>query len=160
MSEAGSPPRRVVCAIDADGAAVVAADGPAPLLGGGGTPVWQIWAADGPPQIGEAEPTRGRDFFPPPAGSRVYVSEMPVDPHPIDPASRLHATATIDFAIVVSGRVRLFQGDGSTVEIGPGEILVQAGSEHAWENPGPEPARIVFVLLGAAPGRAGEASDA
>jgi mannose-6-phosphate isomerase-like protein (cupin superfamily) len=148
-SEAGPPPRRIVCAIDPDGADVVAADGPAPAVEGLGFSIWRIWAADGPPAIGDPDPAHGPDFFPPPGGSRLYVSEMPVDATPIDPSTRLHATATVDFAIVISGRVRMFQGDGTEVEVGPGEIVVQPGTEHAWENPGPDVARVAFVLLGA-----------
>lgn len=74
---------------------------------------------------------------------------MPVDPAPIDPASRMHATVTVDFAIAPGGRVRLYQGDGTAVEVGAGEIVVQPGTEHAWENPGPDPARVAFILLGA-----------
>jgi hypothetical protein len=145
---AGGAPRRIVCAED-DGAAVVAADGAARPVAHTAASVWEIWAADGPPEIGEAKPARGATFFPPPPGSRVYLSEMPVDPHPIDPAARMHATDTVDFAIVVSGRVRLFQGDGSDVLLEPGDAVVQTGTEHAWEIPGPDPARVVFVLLGA-----------
>jgi mannose-6-phosphate isomerase-like protein (cupin superfamily) len=149
VSEVGGPPRRIVCATDADGAAVVVADGPAPEVDAPGLAVWRIWAADGPPEIGEAEPAHGPSFFPPPGGSRVYVSEMPVDPTPIDPAGRLHATETVDFAIVLSGRVRLYQGDGTEVVVAAGEIVVQPGTEHAWENPGPDVARVAFILLGA-----------
>jgi len=149
VTEGDGPPRGIVCAIDPEGAAAVAADGPAPEVEGPGAAVWRIWAADGPPEIGEAEPAHGPSFFPPPGGSRVYVSEMPVDPSPIDPATRLHATETVDIAIVLSGRVRLFQGDGTDVEVGPGEIVIQPGTEHAWENPGPDPARVAFILLGA-----------
>ncbi|MBS1886063.1 MAG: cupin domain-containing protein [Actinobacteria bacterium] len=145
----GAPPRRIVCALDDAGAAAIAADGPALPVDHTAGAVWRIWAADGPAQIGAAEPAHGPEFFPPAGGSRVYLSEMPVDPNPIDPATRMHATDTVDFAIVVSGRVRLIQGDGSQVEVVPGAVIVQAGTEHAWENPGPDPARIVFVLLGA-----------
>jgi mannose-6-phosphate isomerase-like protein (cupin superfamily) len=152
VSETGGAPRRIVCAIGADGAAVVAADGPAPAVDAPGLAVWRIWATDGPPKIGEAEPAHSPSFFPPPGGSRVYVSEMPVDLTPIDPATRLHATETVDFAFVLAGRVRLYQGDGTAVEVGAGEIAIQPGTEHAWENPGPDPARVAFVLLGAQPG--------
>jgi hypothetical protein len=151
-SNDGGAPRRIVCGLDAEGRATVVADGPAAAVDGAGFDVWRIWAADDPPALGEAEPAYGASFFPPPGGSRLYVSEMPVDPAPIDPASRMHATETVDFAIVLGGRVRLHQGDGTAVEVGPGEIVVQPGTAHAWENPGPEPARVAFVLLGAAVG--------
>lgn len=150
MSEsAPQPPRRIVCAYDEAGDAIFAVDEPAAPVGHTEASVWQIWAADGEPEIGEAAPAHGADFFPPPSGSRVYMSEMPVDPRPVDPAVGMHATDTIDFAIVVSGSVRLFQGDGTDTMLHQGDVVVQAGTEHAWENPGPEPARVVFVLLGA-----------
>ena len=43
-----------------------------------------------------------------------------------------HATATIDVDVIVSGRVRLdLPGDRST-ELGPGDVVVQRGTNHRW----------------------------
>lgn len=41
--------------------------------------------------------------------------------------------------------------DGETVALGPGDVLVQRGTYHAWRNPGPDACRMVFVLVDAVP---------
>ncbi|NIP78746.1 MAG: cupin domain-containing protein, partial [Gemmatimonadetes bacterium] len=63
----------------------------------------------------------------------------------------LHATASIDYVIVLSGAVVLALDDGVTVELNPGDVVVQNGTPHAWYNPGDEPARLVAVLVGTPP---------
>ncbi|MGE0066506.1 MAG: cupin domain-containing protein [Solirubrobacterales bacterium] len=151
MSERpGSSPRRIVAAHDAAGKATITADEPAPKLATeSGMDVWQVWAADGQPRLGDGDPPAEPSFFPAPNGSRVYVSDMAADGGRVDVSGRMHATATIDFAFVVSGSVCLTQGDGTEVTLNPGECLIQTGTLHGWHNPGSEPARVVFVLLGA-----------
>jgi len=49
----------------------------------------------------------------------------------------------------VSGRVILELDDGATVELGPGDTVIQNGTRHAWRNPYEEPCQIVVVLVGA-----------
>jgi EutQ-like cupin domain len=40
----------------------------------------------------------------------------------------MHTTVTIDFEYVLSGRVVLELDDGATVELGPGDTVVQNGT--------------------------------
>ena len=61
----------------------------------------------------------------------------------------MHTTDTIDLEYVVSGRVVLELDDGQTRELGPGDVVVQNGTRHAWRNPFSEPCRMVVVLMGA-----------
>jgi mannose-6-phosphate isomerase-like protein (cupin superfamily) len=61
----------------------------------------------------------------------------------------MHTTSTIDYEYVVSGRVILELDDGATVELGPGDTVVQNGTRHAWRNPFTEPCVLVVVLVGA-----------
>jgi quercetin dioxygenase-like cupin family protein len=63
----------------------------------------------------------------------------------------MHTTVTIDVEYVVSGRIVLELDDGATVELGPGDTVVQNGTRHAWRNPFDEPATLVVVLIGATP---------
>ena len=63
----------------------------------------------------------------------------------------MHTTVTIDFEYVVSGRVVLELDDGASVELGPGDTVVQNGTRHAWRNPFDETATLVVVLIGATP---------
>jgi mannose-6-phosphate isomerase-like protein (cupin superfamily) len=64
-------------------------------------------------------------------------------------APGMHTTDSIDFEYVISGRVVLELDDGETVELGPGDTVVQNGTRHAWRNPFSEPCRMVVVLIGA-----------
>jgi mannose-6-phosphate isomerase-like protein (cupin superfamily) len=61
----------------------------------------------------------------------------------------MHTTDTIDFEYVISGRVVLELDDGATMELGPGDTVVQNGTRHAWRNPFSEPCRMVVFLVGA-----------
>ena len=61
----------------------------------------------------------------------------------------MHTTDTIDFAYVISGRAVPELDDGVTVEVGPGDTVVQNGTRHAWRDPFSEPCRMVVVLIGA-----------
>jgi mannose-6-phosphate isomerase-like protein (cupin superfamily) len=71
----------------------------------------------------------------------------------LDPArgAGMHATATVDFCVVVSGRVILGLEDGQ-VELGPGDCVVQRGTWHAWRNPWEEPCVLAFTMLRTGPG--------
>ncbi len=61
----------------------------------------------------------------------------------------MHTTATVDYEFVVSGRALLELDDGATVEVGPGDTVIQNGTRHRWQNPFEEPCRMVVVLVGA-----------
>jgi len=64
-------------------------------------------------------------------------------------APGMHTTDTIDFEYVISGRAVLELDDGVSVELGPGDTVVQNGTRHAWRNPFDEPCRMVVFLVGA-----------
>lgn len=65
--------------------------------------------------------------------------------------SPMHRTSSIDYGIVIEGEVELELDDGARCTIGPGGIIVQRGTMHAWRNRTDKPCRIVFVLIEAAP---------
>ena len=58
----------------------------------------------------------------------------------------MHRTETIDYAIVLEGEITLLLDD-SEVVLGPGDVLVQRGTNHAWSNRGTIPAKIAFILI-------------
>lgn len=39
--------------------------------------------------------------------------------------------------------------DGATVELGPGNTVVQNGTRHAWHNSFSEPCRMIVFMVGA-----------
>jgi quercetin dioxygenase-like cupin family protein len=63
----------------------------------------------------------------------------------------MHRTETIDYAILLSGKCDLELDDGKLVHLGPGDIVVQRGTIHAWVNNGPGPCVFAFVLIDANP---------
>lgn len=58
----------------------------------------------------------------------------------------MHLTKTIDFIIVVEGKLRLVLDEGDRL-LGPGDVVVQRGTNHAWVNEGSVPAITVAVLI-------------
>jgi quercetin dioxygenase-like cupin family protein len=61
----------------------------------------------------------------------------------------MHTTNTIDFEVVLSGRIVLELDDGAETELHPGDTVVQNGTRHRWTNPGDEPAVIAVFMVGA-----------
>ena len=143
----------------------------------------RIWVTDAsPPQIGayrdavlhhpqRLEPPRGGSVcrivtFPPDDVFRGKVGAAEVEayframgspaastfsakaPHPY-----MQKTPTLDFCLVLEGEITLVLDDGSATTVGRGELVVQRGTDHAWENRSEQPVRILFVLV------AGEFAD-
>lgn len=61
----------------------------------------------------------------------------------------MHETPTLDYVTVLQGALVLELDDGESVELHPGDTVVQQGTRHAWRNRSNEPATISVVLLGA-----------
>jgi hypothetical protein len=79
------------------------------------------------------------------AFAEAGASHCRVDPrrHPM-----MHTTATIDYVVVLQGRVMLLL-DEAEVPLRPFDVVVQRGANHYWLNPGPDPALLMGVLLDA-----------
>ena len=61
-----------------------------------------------------------------------------------------HATDTVDYAICLEGEVWAVLDDDETL-MRPGDVLIQRGTYHAWSNRSDRIARMLFVLIDAAP---------
>lgn len=143
-------PRRIVTAHDANGRGTVWYDGPAPASHqiGDGTTYHDIWltsTAPAPITATEDEPMKTDEIVGPPGnGTLARIVDMP-------PGSKcaMHRTETIDYGAVLAGEVTLVLDDDSATTARSGDVIVQRGTEHAWENRSQAPARILFVLVGA-----------
>lgn len=62
-------------------------------------------------------------------------------PHP-----GMHATDTVDYAIVLEGEIYAVMDDGETL-LRAGDVLIQCGTLHAWSNRSNRYARIAFILI-------------
>jgi quercetin dioxygenase-like cupin family protein len=65
-------------------------------------------------------------------------------------APRNHRTESIDYAVVMAGEIDM-EIDGATVRLRQGDVLVQRGTIHNWNNRGSVPCVIAFVLIAATP---------
>jgi len=59
-----------------------------------------------------------------------------------------HKTRTLDYAIVLEGEVFAMMDVGET-KMGPGDVLIQRGTNHAWSNRSNASCRIAFILIDA-----------
>lgn len=57
-----------------------------------------------------------------------------------------HRTNTLDYIFVLDGPVELALDDG-TVELNPGDAVVQRQTNHAWRNRGENPIRLLNVMI-------------
>jgi uncharacterized cupin superfamily protein len=58
----------------------------------------------------------------------------------------MHRTRSIDYGIVLEGEIYLILDD-SEVLLRTGDVVVQRGTDHAWENRSDRVARMAFILV-------------
>jgi hypothetical protein len=158
MSTARSA-RRVVTGHDANGKSVILSDGPPPNVRTKGTGVdfveiWNTQGAPAPIHSVELEPTDGPLVVPPArSGSKIRVNVfhpghiLKLPPRADGRHPMMHRTRSIDYGIVLEGEIYMILDD-TEVLLQAGDIVVQRGTDHAWENRTDKVARMVFVLIG------------
>ncbi len=170
--------RRVVTGKDARGKSIAMSDSMVPNLQGmkeWGSRNALLWVTDSAPagfsmdrdaadrQIGIDPPPNGAIFrvveFTPEKDisgdyntrvqrmrERGLKPEGPSRDNPRHP--NMHRTRTIDYAVVLSGKIDMLLDD-SEVHLKTGDVLVQQGTNHAWVNRGDEPCQIAFIMIDA-----------
>lgn len=98
-----------------------------------------------------------------PNGSTFGVNSFParsagktVDMNAIDPAMEsgqdgdpaMHSSETIDYEVVISGKVDVDLPGGKSRTLEPGDLLVMAGVTHAWRNPYDEDCVYLVITIG------------
>lgn len=63
----------------------------------------------------------------------------------------MHRTDSLDYLVVISGVLTMIMGDGSEVDLHPGDCVVQQGTDHAWANRGYDIVQLAAVLIDATP---------
>jgi quercetin dioxygenase-like cupin family protein len=170
--------RRVVTGHNEAGQSVVVFDGPPSNANErNGAGIAQIWATDSSPVDNQTEndaALRKVKLALPPLGSLFWLCKVaPTSQTSAAEAQRnaakalerfgagdavrpsggrpdMHATRTLDYAVVLSGEITLILDQGE-VTLKPLDTVVQRGTNHTWENRGTQPALIAFVLLDAKP---------
>jgi quercetin dioxygenase-like cupin family protein len=149
-----SATRRIVTGHTANGRSVVVCDGPVPHTRSlPGAKFDEVWSMDSAPAVlglsPAGEPTSGglRIALGSGAGNLIRVIEfLPASAG--GKRSPMHRTKTIDYGIVLAGEIALILSD-SEVLLRAGDVVVQRGTDHAWENRSELPAKMVFVLMDA-----------
>ena len=142
-----SIPRRVVTGHDEHGVSVFASDGPVPVVrtAPDGALFYEVWGTDAMPAPigpGEPDPTVGALSVPPtPNGTKIRINEFP--PGVVSP---MHRTQSVDYGIVLSGEMVLVLDDSERV-LRAGDVVVQRGTDHRWENRSDQTARMAFILV-------------
>jgi mannose-6-phosphate isomerase-like protein (cupin superfamily) len=170
--------RRVVTGHDAQGRSVFLQDDYAPnvkeMASMPGLALTDLWETDGAPasNAGSADAADRPVHLEPPAnGTILRIVEFPPDSMWRDRADAreafdsigaghapvkgssdpmMHRTATVDYIIVLKGEIFAIMDEGET-KLGPGDILVQRGTNHSWSVRGDEPCIIAAVLVNARP---------
>lgn len=140
-----------------------------------GTVFHEVWSTSQSPAIVDngSDPTLGPLVLPPPhGGTRIRFVDIPPDtpeflahgatrmhdafsqvgdaaastvkadsPHPL-----MHRTESVDYGVVMEGELTLVLDEGE-VQLRPGSVVVQRGTNHAWANRSGAPCRMLFVLV-------------
>jgi hypothetical protein len=152
------PARRIITGHDDRGRSVVLSDGMPPNIRdkGSGVDFLEIWNTVGTPapiRSKEPEPTDGPLHVPPPPlGTRIRLNDFyPGHIEKLPPRAdgrhpMMHRTRSIDYGIVLEGEIYLILDD-SEVLLRSGDVVVQRGTDHAWENRSNRLARMAFILV-------------
>ena len=62
-------------------------------------------------------------------------------------AAPMHRTESVDVGVVLEGETWLLLDDGSETRVGPGDAVVQRGTNHAWANRSDRAVRMVFAMI-------------
>jgi hypothetical protein len=148
--------RRVVTGHDAHGKSIVLSDGPPPqyhsMLGPSiGADFFEIWSvASAVPILTATEPQEPNErafTIMPTSGHLLRIIEI----YPLSEGGErtvMHRTKTLDYVVVIDGELVLLLDD-SEVSLRKGNVVVQRGTDHAWENRSDKRAMIAFFHIDA-----------
>jgi len=170
--------RRVITGHDKDGRSIFVMDGKAPnvleMASMPGVALTDLWRTKSSPasNAGNADAATGRIKLEPPAeGTILRIVEFPPDsawrksadaakafasigaggaPDHASGDAMMHATATVDYIIVLKGEIWAILDKGEKL-LKQGDILIQRGTNHSWSVRTREPCIIAAVLIGARP---------
>jgi mannose-6-phosphate isomerase-like protein (cupin superfamily) len=149
-------PRRVVTGHDNTGKSVVLSDGTPPqhhpMSGPAiGADFVEIWSVEKPvPKLTAAEsrePNERAFTIMPTSGHLLRL----LDVYPANAGGKrtvMHRTQTIDYVVVIEGEIVLILEE-SEVTLKKGDVVVQRGTNHAWENRTDRMARAAFFHIDA-----------
>lgn len=138
--------RRVVTGLDDEGRSCVVIDGPIPDFES--AIAAYAWRTESVP----ADNSGREDTAAPYEIAHLHSggSNFAICTFPPCTEAYMHATDTIDYLVVLKGRVCMVLETGE-VTVGPGDFMVVRGVMHGWRNPFDEPCVCAVVNLPAGP---------
>ena len=149
-------PRRVVTGHDQNGKSVVLSDGTPPqrhpMQGREvGADFFEIWndpkTVPALTSVEGREPSEREFTIMPVSGHLIRIIDM-YPPSEGGKRTVMHRTKTLDYAVVIEGEVVLVLDD-SEVTLKQGDVVVQRGTDHAWENRSSKRTRMAFFHIDA-----------
>jgi quercetin dioxygenase-like cupin family protein len=139
--------RRIVTGHDGDGRAVVSTDDAlnSRTAMEGYEPV-EVWCTGALPAI-NVEDARS-DGRPGPRGSRAMLRIGELAPGHRSP---MHRSRSLDYGICIEGECDLHLDGGEVVRVRAGDVVIQRGTNHAWQNSSDAPVRFAWILIDAEP---------
>jgi quercetin dioxygenase-like cupin family protein len=149
-------PRRVVTGHDENGKSIVVSD-TSPLQNHSmrgravGADFFEMWNDPRPVPVltsHEAREPNEREFtIMPVTGHLLRIIDI-YPPKDGGKRTVMHRTKSLDYAVVIEGEVVLVL-EGSEVVLKKSDVVVQRGTNHAWENRSDKPARMAFFHVDA-----------
>ncbi|OCL11212.1 hypothetical protein AOQ84DRAFT_314229 [Glonium stellatum] len=143
-------PRRIVTGHDDNGNSIILKDSRIPCEMTGMSVPWAVlWETDKFPadNNGSDDPTdKQTQSLANKNGVVLRVVDIPPRTN-----SAFHRTVSLDFGMLFEGELDCHLDNGVKIHMKPGDVCVQRGTIHGWENPTDKPARIYFVLVAANP---------
>lgn len=152
--------RRIVTGHDENGDSVFLSDGYAPQFNAADNErvhYFELWNTEGTPApisaTPEKEPNDRPLILPPPTNGTIIrvVDVFPGNHEKMKKredgkSSAMHRTKTIDYGIVLDGEIILLVDNDERL-MTTGDVCIQRGTDHAWQNRSDKPCRMLFVLV-------------
>jgi quercetin dioxygenase-like cupin family protein len=148
--------RRIVTGHDASGTSIVLSDGPPPqhhqmhggTIGANFCEIWNTTRSVPLLTAAEAHEPNERDFtLMPVTGHLLRIIEV-LPPQQGGKRTVMHRTQSLDYVVVIEGQAVLIL-DETEVLLNVGDVVVQRGTDHAWENRSDKVARMAFFHIAA-----------
>lgn len=141
--------RRIVTGEGPDGTSVeLFSDSPTNAVTLNGSTITRLWETGPIPtdlKVTEDKgATAGNAYRPGFAGTSLYTADIPSGTSLAD--IPMHAQDSFDYIAIQQGQIDLILESGR-VTMQAGDILVQAGNLHSWENPYDGPCRMLVVVM-------------
>ena len=149
-------PRRIVTGHDTAGKSIVLSSSTppqnhpmqGPAIGADFHEMWSSTAVVPPlSALPAQEPTEREFTIMPVSGHLLRILDV-YPPQEGGQRTVMHRTRTLDYVVMIEGELVLILDD-SEVVLHPGDVVVQRGTNHAWENRSDRLARAAFFHLDA-----------